>query len=131
MERQKADRTDSQSAVSGEIHSTSDRSTVGQSLNAPSRLTYGRSTPGDLPRRHENSLRTRWPQFGLATLMLIMLVSAVTAAIGSYVVRAMSRGTSGKAFFVIFTLVMPVLLVVILNLARLVTIFLQRFKRRG
>ena len=69
---------------------------------------------------------SRWPQFGLGTLMLIMLVCAVTAAAGSYVVRALSAGTSAKAFFVIFTLVMPVLLVVALNVARLFFSILDR-----
>ena len=72
---------------------------------------------------------SRWPQFGLGTLMLIMLVCAMTAAAGSYVVRAMSAGTSAKAFFVIFTLVMPVLLVVALNVTRLLFAMLDRLSR--
>lgn len=62
--------------------------------------------------------------------MLIMLVCAVTSAIGSYVVRAMAAGTSGKAFFVIFTLVMPILLVVVLNFARLFVSLLDKLNRR-
>ena len=74
--------------------------------------------------------RPRWPQFRLATLMLLMLVCAMTAAAGSYVVRALSAGTSAKAFFVIFTLVMPVLLVVALNAARFFLSLLDRLNRR-
>lgn len=79
----------------------------------------------------EQSVATKWPQFGLSTLMLIMLVCAVTSGIGSYVVRAMAKGTSGKAFLVIFTLIMPILLVVFLNFARLFASLLDKMNRRN
>lgn len=62
--------------------------------------------------------------------MLLMFVSAMTAAGGSYMARAVASGTSAKAFLVIFTLIMPILLVVGLNLARLFLAFIDRFKRR-
>ena len=87
--------------------------------------------PADqLPTEAKQSVATKWPQFGLGTLMLIMLVSAVTSGIGSYVVRAMAQGTSGKAFFVIFTLIMPILLVVFLNFARLFVALLDKMNRQ-
>jgi hypothetical protein len=62
--------------------------------------------------------------------MLVMLVCAVMATAGSYLARAVKSGTSFTAFFVVFTLVAPILLVVGLNLFRLVITWFDRLGRR-
>ena len=62
--------------------------------------------------------------------MLVMLVCAVTATAGSYLARAIQTGTSFVAFFIVFTLVAPILLVVGLNLFRLVITWFDRLGRR-
>ncbi len=71
----------------------------------------------------------RRPRFSLSTLMLVMLVCAFTAAAGSYLARALETGTSFIAFFTVFTLVAPILLVLGLNLFRAVTGWLERLGR--
>ena len=54
------------------------------------------------------------PQFGIAEMMLVMLVLCVMAAAGSYLKLAIdnNRGTS---IFVIFTLASPIALVLVLS----------------
>lgn len=61
--------------------------------------------------------------------MLVMLVCAVVSTAGSYMARAITTGTSFIAFFIVFTLVAPVLLVVGLNLFRLVMTWFDRLGR--
>ena len=61
--------------------------------------------------------------------MLVMLVCAVMATAGSYLARAIKTDTSFIAFFTVFTLVAPILLVVGLNLFRLVMTWFDRLGR--
>ena len=64
-----------------------------------------------------NSAGPPWlPQFGIAEMMLAMLIFCVMAAAGSYWrSAAMSNKSSGKAVFVIFTLCSPVALVMLMS----------------
>lgn len=66
------------------------------------------------------------PRFGLAELMLAMVIFSVMAAAGSYLVRAHQDGR-GRAVFVIFTLCAPIVLVLILSGYKQ----LQRWSRRS
>jgi hypothetical protein len=61
--------------------------------------------------------------------MLVMLVCAVMATAGSYLVRAIKTGTSFVAFFTVFTLIAPILLVLGLNLFRLAAGWFDRLGR--
>ena len=70
------------------------------------------------------------PRFGLGSMMLVILVCAVTAAAGRYLIQAMQTGTSSRAIFVMFVLVAPMFLLVTLSAFRLITGWLQRFRRR-
>lgn len=54
------------------------------------------------------------PQFGIAEMMMAMLIFCVMAAGGSYY-RSASENGSGRAVFVIFTLASPVALVLVLS----------------
>lgn len=63
--------------------------------------------------------RARWrPRFTITTLLLILLVCSVTAAAGRYYLESRSGDTSARAVFVITTLVLPMLLMVVANIAR-------------
>ena len=61
--------------------------------------------------------RPPWlPRFGLAEMMLAMMIFSVMGAAGSYLMRAINQGTtSGRAVFVIFTLAAPMALVMVLS----------------
>jgi hypothetical protein len=78
-----------------------------------------------------SKLQPPWqPRFGLATLMLAMLVFSVMGAAGFYLVRGIRQGTSLKAVFVIFTLAAPMLLLVALSAYRQILVWLGRLERR-
>ncbi len=70
------------------------------------------------------------PRFGLAGLMMVMLVLAVVAAAASYMVRAQEGGQSLKLAFILFTLAAPVLLMVAVSLLRQVVVWISRRGRR-
>ena len=54
------------------------------------------------------------PQFGIAEMMLAMMILCVMAAAGSYL-RSASENDRGRAVFVIFTLASPIALVLVLS----------------
>ena len=64
--------------------------------------------------------RPPWlPRFGLAEMMLAMMIFSVMGAAGSYLMRAINRGDgSGRPAFVIFTLAAPIALVLVLSFYR-------------
>gem|GEM_PF-5524619 len=67
------------------------------------------------PRPPQPSTAQPWlPQFGIAEMMLAMLIFCVMAAAGSYFWSAAQNGR-GRAVFVIFTLASPVALVLVLS----------------
>ena len=70
------------------------------------------------------------PRFGLGSLMLFLLVCAMTAAGGRYLVRALHSGTSGRAIFLIMILALPVLLVSVVSGLRLALIWATRTRRK-
>ena len=74
----------------------------------------------------------RWrPRYSLGCLMLLMLVSCVTAAGGYYLIQAVRGGASYKAVFIIFALVAPAILLTVLSRGRALLLMLQdRFSRR-
>lgn len=58
---------------------------------------------------------TPWlPRFGIAEMMLAMMILCVMAAAGSYMSTAIRDGR-GRAIFVIFTLASPIALVLVLS----------------
>ena len=62
----------------------------------------------------ESSGKPPWlPRFGLAELMLTMLILCVMGAAGSYLMQ--TRAGNGRAVFVIFTLAAPIALVLVLS----------------
>ena len=75
--------------------------------------------------------RATWqPRFGLGTMMLVLLVCAMTAAGGRYLLLALSAGASSRAIFVIFVLVVPVVLLIVMNLVRLVAVWFETKQRQ-
>ena len=68
------------------------------------------------------------PRFGLKSIMLILVVTAVAATGGRLLVRGLNTDTTSRAVFVIFVLVVPVVLLVLLNLFRLAIQYWQRRK---
>ena len=76
--------------------------------------------------------RPPWlPRFGLAELMLAMLIFSVMGAAGSYLMRAIIRGTtSGRAVFVIFTLAAPIALVLVLSFYKILRRWLASLSRK-
>ncbi len=62
------------------------------------------------------------PRFSIGTMLLTMLVFAVMAAAGSYLVRALREGDRRfHLVFILLTLAAPMLLVVIVSLLRTLT----------
>jgi hypothetical protein len=55
----------------------------------------------------------------MTTLLLVSLVCCVTAAGGRYLLQGLAGDASGRAVFVISTLVLPMLLMMSANIARL------------
>ena len=70
------------------------------------------------------------PRFGLGSLMLVILVCAMTAAAGRYLIQALSSGTSSRVVFVFFVLVLPMFLLVVLNVVRLAVTWMHRPRRK-
>ena len=54
----------------------------------------------------------------MRAILLLMLIVSVTAACASYLVRAAEGGRAFKLAFIVFTLAAPLLLVVIVSIAR-------------
>ncbi len=77
------------------------------------------------------SARRSWrPRFTLTTMMLVLLVSAMTATGGRFLVQGLAGGASGRAMFVISVLVLPMLLLLGANAFRLAFDALGRSRRR-
>ena len=66
------------------------------------------------------------PQFGLLTLMLAMLVACMAGAAAAYRMRAAQGVIGYRVLFVFFTLTAPLMLAIVVNLARRITIALRR-----
>jgi hypothetical protein len=66
--------------------------------------------------KHPGAHKRFWqPQFGIWTILLITLVCAVIAAGGSYLLRALQSETVPRLVFIVFSLVAPMLLLVIVS----------------
>lgn len=65
------------------------------------------------------------PRFGLASLMLFILVCCMMAAAGRHLVAGLSASKSARAVFVIFVLTLPVLLLIALNAFHQLTSWLR------
>ncbi len=61
--------------------------------------------------------------------MLVILVCCLAASAGRYLVQALSAGTSARALFLLFVLVLPVLLLLVVNGLRISMRYWQRSKR--
>lgn len=70
------------------------------------------------------------PRFTLTTMLLVVLVSAMTAAGGRYLVEAVRGSVSSRATFVIAVLVLPMVLLVGANLVRIVAQMYVRARRK-
>jgi len=70
------------------------------------------------------------PRFSLTSLMLVSLVCCMTAAAARYLVQGLAAGASGRAYFVISVLVLPMLLLIGANLMRLAVGRRQARQRR-
>ncbi len=57
------------------------------------------------------------PRFGLGSLLLVTSVFSVMGAAGYYLVRALQQGRTAQLGFILFTIVVPPLLLVIVSLA--------------
>ena len=83
-------------------------------------------TETDKPRNSEPPQRRR-PQFGIGGLLMLMLVCSVTAAAGSYLVRSLQRPAgSSHLIFILFTLLAPVVLMIVVSLIRSITLWVSR-----
>lgn len=73
-------------------------------------------TPEEVPEAHQTA-RPWLPKFGIAEMMLAMMIFCVMAAAGNYLWAAIrsNQGHQGRAVFVIFTLASPVALVLALS----------------
>ena len=75
-------------------------------------------TETDTPTNPEPPRRRR-PQFSIGGLLMLMVVCSVTAAAGSYLVRSLQRPAgSSRLIFILFTLIAPVVLMIVVNLIR-------------
>jgi len=70
------------------------------------------------------------PRFGLAALLMVMLVFCMMAAAAHYLVKGIQQGTSIQAIAVILAMVAPVLLLTVVSLGRQLMIYLERRSRR-
>lgn len=66
------------------------------------------------PQKKPHGSQPWLPRFGIAEMMLAMMIFCVMAAGGSYY-RSAVENSRGKAVFVIFTLASPVALVLIMS----------------
>jgi magnesium-transporting ATPase (P-type) len=83
-------------------------------------------TEPDTPTNPETPRRRR-VQFGVGSLLMVMLVCSVTAAAGSYFVRSLQKpGGANRLIFILFTLVAPIVLMIVVSLVRQITLWLSR-----
>jgi len=83
-------------------------------------------TETDTPTRPEGP-RPRRVQFGVASLLMVMVVCSVMAAAGYYFVRSLQKsGGVNRLIFILFTLVAPVVLMIVVSLLRQITAWLGR-----
>lgn len=78
-------------------------------------------TQNDTPTNPETPRRRRI-QFGVASLLLVMVVCSVMAASGYYFVRSLQKsGSADRLIFILFTLVAPIVLMIVVSLLRQIT----------
>ena len=66
-------------------------------------------------------------QFGVGSLLLVTVVCSVMAAAGYYFVRSLQKsGGANRLIFILFTLVAPIVLVIVVSLLRQVAVWLGR-----
>ncbi len=66
--------------------------------------------------------RRRRVQFGVGSLLMFMLVCSVTAAAGYYFVRSLQKPAgANRLIFILFTLVAPIVLMMVASLVRQIT----------
>lgn len=78
---------------------------------------------------NENSNVPRpWqPRFSIALMMLLMLIVCVMAAAGSYFARSFRDNTnSSRLIFILFTLVGPMLLMILVGIVRMAIAWTNR-----
>ncbi len=74
----------------------------------------------------------RRPQFTIGGLLLLMVVCSFMAAAGSYLVRSLQRPAgANRLIFILFTLLAPVVLVIVASLLRQATLWIRRRRRAG
>jgi small-conductance mechanosensitive channel len=78
--------------------------------------------------RNPNERLEPWqPRFSIATMLLTMLVFAVMASAGGYLVRALREGDRRyQLIFILMTLAAPMLLMVVVSLVRALVAFRRR-----
>lgn len=69
-------------------------------------------------------------QFSLFSMMLLMLVATVLGGVGARMRAATESGVQGRVIFVFFTLLAPMLLLVVLTAGRQVWLWWDRSSRR-
>jgi hypothetical protein len=77
-----------------------------------------------------NQRRPWQPRYGLAGMLMLMLIFCIMAAAAYYLVRAVQGGTSFRTVSVIMITAAPALLVVLLSLLRAVFEWTRRSRRR-
>ena len=79
-----------------------------------------------------DNLKTSKPRFtfGIWSMLLITFASAVTAAAGSYYVKALKADTSPKAVFIIFAIAAPMLMLVFVSASYQVSRMLKQRKKQ-
>ncbi len=83
------------------------------------------------PQGSKRTGRPWLPRFGIGTLLIIMLVLAVTAAAAGYMVRSLNQPEQSGVFspyliFMIFTLAAPMVLMILLSVMRQIALWLRR-----
>lgn len=71
--------------------------------------------------------RRRRVQFGVGSLLMVMVVCSVTAAAGYYFVRSLQKPAGpNRLIFILFTLVAPIVLMIVVSLVRQIALWLNR-----
>lgn len=66
-------------------------------------------------------------QFSIGGLLMLMVVCSVMATAGSYLVRSLQQGTgASRLVFILFTLVAPIVLLILVSLLRQAICWWQR-----
>jgi len=79
----------------------------------------------------ESKVPEPWqPRFGLAGLMLVMLIFCVMSAAGYYLVRAIRSGASFGAISIVLAMAAPAVLLVSISVSRQVLAWIGRHGRR-